>query len=90
MFCYPLMFSWIDITIPAIEPINMRIDIIATYISNGSMAATHVIGTPNILIIAKNMLKLNAAPNIYLSSSLISSIIPPPQTILRFHHRIIQ
>jgi len=71
------MFSWIDITIPAIEPINDRIDIIATYVSNGSMAATQVIGTPNNLIITKNMLKLNTAPNIYFSSSLISSIYSP-------------
>lgn len=77
------MFSMIDITIPAIEPINNRIDIIATYVNNGSMAATHVIGTPNILIIAKNMLKLNVAPNIYISSSPFSSILthPPNQRI---------
>ena len=72
------MFSRIEIKIPAIEPINNRSDIIATYVSIGSMAATHVIGTPNILIIAKNMLKLNAAPNIYISSSPFSSILTHP------------
>ena len=70
------MFFCIDITIPAIEPINIKIDIITKCVNNGSMTAYHVIGTPSILIIAKIMLKLNAATNIYVSSPVfLSSMI---------------
>ena len=72
------MFSWIDITIPAIEPINIRIDIIAAYISNGSVATNQVIRTPANLIITNNTVKLNANPNIYISSSAFSSILTHP------------
>lgn len=85
-FFYPLIFFWIDITIPAIEPINIRIDIIAKCVNNGSMTAYHVIGTPSILMIAKIILKLNAATNIYVSSPVfLSSIFIPP---LNLHRRL--
>ena len=70
------MFFWIDITIPAIEPINIKMAIMAKCVNNGSMTAYHVIETPSVLIIAKIVLKLNAATNIYVSSPVfLSSMI---------------